>query len=58
MYEKKMTATVLNVSKGDRPYVVARVSEGKLWFWGRWDDYDKALEVAKEIDGVVLIDEV
>ena len=50
MYEKKMTATVLNVSKGDRPYVVARVSEGKLWFWGRWDDYDKALE------GVLLLD--
>ncbi len=58
MDEKKMTATVLNVSKGDSPYVVARVSEGKLWYWGRWDDYDKALEVAKEIDGVVLIDEV
>lgn len=58
MDEKKMTATVLNVSKGDRPYVVARVSEGKLWYWGRWDDYDKALGVAKEIDGVVLIDEV
>jgi hypothetical protein len=58
MDEKKMTATVLNVSKGDRPYVVARVSEGKLWYWGRWDDYDKALEVAKEIDGVILIDEV
>ena len=58
MDEKKMTAIVLNVSKGDRPYVVARVSEGKLWYWGRWDDYDKALEVAKEIDGVVLIDEV
>lgn len=58
MDEKKMTATVLNVSKGDMPYVVARVSEGKLWYWGRWDDYDKALEVAKEIDGVVLIDEV
>ncbi len=58
MDEKKMTATVLNVSKGDRPYVVARVSEGQLWYWGRWDDYDKALEVAKEIEGVVLIDEV
>lgn len=58
MDEKKMIAVVKNVTPGNRKFVVARVSEGELWYWGRWDDYDDALSVAKDIDGVVLIDEV
>lgn len=58
MDEKKMIAVVKNVTPGTRKFVVARVSEGKLWYWGRWDDYDDALSVAKDIDGVVLFDEV
>lgn len=32
-------------------FIVARESDGELWFWGAWDDEDKANEVALEIEG-------
>ena len=35
-------------------YLVCRVVDGQAWFYGAWNDYDKALEVAQEIDGVVV----
>ncbi len=37
-----------------RKYVVARPFDGVLWFWGTWDDKDKAREVAREMNGVVV----
>ena len=39
-----------NLSK----YIVAKVYDGKLWFWGTWDDLEKAMNVAKIEGGVVL----
>ena len=37
-------------------YIVARRAGDwdDLWFYGTWDDAEKAQEVAKEIDGVVI----
>lgn len=35
-------------------YVVARVYDGELWFWGSWPEHEAADKVAKEIDGVTL----
>ena len=37
-------------------YIVARRASDwdDLWFYGAWDDAEKAQEVAKEIDGVVI----
>lgn len=37
-------------------YVVARRADdwGDLWFYGAWDDEDKAREVTNEIDGMVV----
>jgi len=37
-------------------YIVARkVGDwGDLWFYGAWDDAEKAQEVANEIGGVVI----
>ena len=37
-------------------YIVARRADDwdDLWFYGAWDDAEKAQEVAKEIDGVVI----
>ena len=37
-------------------YIVARKAGDldDLWFYGAWDDAEKAQEVAKEIDGVVI----
>ena len=39
-------------------YIVARRVDGKLWFWGAWNDRVKANDVAEELgNGVVLVNE-
>ena len=35
-------------------YIVARRVDGELYFWGAWNDRNKANEVAIEIGGVVV----
>lgn len=35
-------------------YIVASVCDSNLWFYGTWDDEDKAYEVAEVIGGVVI----
>lgn len=37
-------------------WVVNRV-DGELWFWGAWNDRDRANEVALEIGGITLKNE-
>lgn len=49
-----MTTIVNNVSKSAKMYIVARECDGSLWYWGSWDEADKAYEVAREIDGIVV----
>lgn len=39
-------------------YVVARRVEGKLWFWGAWNDRDTANRIADSLgNGVVVTDQ-
>ena len=52
-----MKVQVNNVTKGEGKFVVARYFENELWYWGRWDNEKEAERVAKEIDGLVVIDE-
>ena len=35
-------------------YIVTSVCDSNLWFYGVWDDEDKAYEVAEVIGGVVI----
>lgn len=35
-------------------YIVARSWKGELWFYGAWDEYERALEVANELNGIVV----
>lgn len=35
-------------------YIVARRVGEELWFWGAWNDYERANEVALEIGGEVI----
>lgn len=35
-------------------YIVASVCDSNLWFYGAWDDENKAYEVAEVIGGVVI----
>lgn len=48
-----MKVKVKNVTEGEEKFVVARVSEGELWYYGRYEE-EKAREVAEEIGGIVV----
>ena len=37
-------------------YVVATFDRGSLWFWGAWDDENKAREVAYERDNRIVLE--
>lgn len=54
-----ITTVVNNVPEYAQNYnywVVNRVN-GELWFWGAWNDRDRANEVALEIGGITLRNE-
>ena len=34
-------------------YVVFRVASGSAWYWGAYDNLNRAIEVAKEVDGAI-----
>ena len=34
-------------------FVVVRIVDGEMWFWGAYNDYDRAKKVADSIDGVI-----
>lgn len=48
------TAEVNNIPEDAERYIVARVFEGELWYWGSWDNKNKAHDVAEEIGGVMV----
>lgn len=35
-------------------YIVASVLDGDLWFYGAWDNEDKAYDMARIINGAVI----
>lgn len=39
-------------------YIVARDIDGELWFWGAWDDRNKANEAALELGNGVVIENI
>ena len=55
MESREMKVFVHNVPENiGKKFVVARLSEGKLWYWGRWDTVEEAKKIAEDIDGIVL----
>jgi hypothetical protein len=48
------TVNINNAPTDVDPYVVCRVLDGQLWYWGSWSDPDKANAAAAEMDGVVV----
>lgn len=54
MIDQICKVTVRNVPEHAEGYIVARVSDGSLWYWGCWDDEDEAEECASNVDGVVV----
>lgn len=50
----KCNVEAMNVPKDHDKYIVARLNQGKLWYWGSWDDERKAKITALEINGIVV----
>lgn len=38
----------------DYEFLVVRKVDNDLWFWGAYNDHDKAYDAAEEIDGFIL----
>lgn len=55
MRDQECKVTVHNVPEYASGYIVARVNEGSLWYWGSWDNEDDAEECARDVDGVVVM---
>ena len=48
---ENIAARINNLPKDYSPYVVARVVDGELWYWGSWEDEEDAKQAAISIPG-------
>ena len=46
---------VYNCPNDTDRYIVARLSNGELWFWGSYDDESEAIEVADEFENGLVV---
>lgn len=56
MFEVEVKTRVRNLKEAHARYIVARLVNGVFWFWGAWDDKDKADDVAGEFENGVVFD--
>lgn len=47
---------VNNLDSEHERFVVARLVDGELWYWGSWDDDKAAKRVAQQFDNGVVVD--
>ena len=52
--ENNLKVTVNNLPMSYEKFVVARVVDNELWYWGSWENEADAQSVATAIDGVVV----
>ena len=51
---KQCLAEVNNLPDDIEKYVVAKVFDGEMWFWGTYDDKNRAEKAVHDVDGVIL----
>lgn len=51
---KQCLAEVNNLPDEIDKYVVAKVCDGEMWFWGTYDDKSRAEKAVRDVDGVIL----
>ena len=39
----------------EKAFIVARICDGELWFWGAWDNQEKANEVAYGLENGICL---
>jgi hypothetical protein len=46
---------VYNCPDDTEQYIVARLSNGELWFWGSYEDESEAIEVADSFENGLVV---
>lgn len=54
MGDQYFQVKVNNTPNYTEKYIVARVYNSELWYWGSWDVLEDAEEAARNTDGVVV----
>ena len=50
------TIKINNVAPDADRYIVARLVEGELWYWGSWEDEKAARRVADTFDNGIVVE--
>lgn len=56
MEATKGIVAILNTPDETSRYIVSRLVEGNLWYWGSWDDPKEAIRVAKTFENGMVIE--
>ena len=51
----KCSVEIHNVTGVPDAYIVARCSNGQLWYWGTWENENEALSVAEKLGNAVVV---
>lgn len=58
MKDRYFVSEVKNLPAITYRYVVARLIEGRLWFWGSWESFDDAFNVAVELENGIVVERI
>ena len=54
MLNGRALVIVNNIDAKPEKFMVCRIFQNKLWYYGSWDNEDQANEIAKMLDGIVV----
>lgn len=54
--DRTTKVTIYNVPRTAERYIVARYSNGELWYWGSYEDESEAIEVADEFENGLVVE--
>lgn len=49
------SVNVQNVSRDPERYIVARLVDGAMWYYGSWGDVDEAYDAAGQFDNAIVL---
>ena len=53
--DKCFQVILKNMPEKVERFIVARLDNGSLWYWGSWDNLDDAKSVAEEFDNALIV---
>ena len=52
----KLLATVKNIPPETEKYIVARLDNAELWYWGSWENRKEAEKITRNFGNAVLVE--